>query len=366
MSDALADMYINPGWVPCRAEDEAGAGVLSAVEMDRAWRTITAWPDYAPTPLRPLPGLAAVLGLGAVLCKDESHRFGAGGVKALGAPYGLQTLLAGRDLTQPFTAVAATDGNHGLALAWAARRCGGRARIFVGRDVDSVRLSRIRAFDAEIVVIDGTYDDAVLAARDAAAEPDCLLVADTDYGGDLDVCRAIMAGYAVLGEEAWEQGLSVQPPTHVFLQCGVGGVAGGVSALLWHRLAPAVPRVILVEPTTAACALSSLRAGRPVQVAGDLRTRMAGLSCGRLSQPAWDILSRVVLAGIAIGDACAERAQDVLSLGESGDPGLATWDTGVSGLAGLIAAAGNSECRRALGLDVTSRVFVVNSEGPPP
>ncbi len=363
--DAPVDLQINDAWRRDLPYSGAAA-VVDAAAMDEAAQAIASWPGYAPTPLLWLPGLARRLRLGAIACKDESRRFGVGGVKALGAPYGLEVLLRDHDPATPFTAIAATDGNHGLALAWAARRRGGRAAIFVGRDVDAVRLKRIRDQGAEIEVIDGTYDDAVLAAERAAEEPGCLLVTDTDYVGDHPVVRAIMAGYGVLAAEAWAAGLADAPPSHVFLHCGVGGMAGGVTAGLWRRTSPATPRVVTVEPAAAACALASLRAGRSTAVGGSLRTRMAGLACGRLSLPAWEILSRAAAAALAIGDGLAAAVQRDLSTGAFGDPPLATGDTGVAGLAGLIAAACDAGCRERLALGPGSRVLVVNSEGPLP
>jgi diaminopropionate ammonia-lyase len=363
----VAAVQLNRRWRARRAFGETAAEGISPDEMDAARRDISGWPEYAPTPLLFLSGLAARLGVAAVACKDESRRFGAGGVKALGAPHGLRTLLrregtAGRS----FTAVAATDGNHGLAVAWGARREGGEALIFVGRDIGEIRLARLRAQGADVRIVEGTYDDAVAAAAEEARRPGRLLVTDTDPDGGLPVARAIMAGYAVLAAEAWEQGLKALAPTHLFLQCGVGGVAGGVAAAIWRRTSPQVPRVVTVEPVAAACAQASLRAGRMMTVKGDLRTRMAGLSCGRLSHPAWRILSRVAFAGMTVTEDFAARTQRALGDGEFGDPPLATWDTGASGLAGLVAAASDDDCRRRLGLDADSRVFAINTEGPPP
>ena len=356
----LSDVVINSAW-----RSRAEFATADAAEFDHAVRSIRAEADYAPTALMQLPALASRLGLATIRCKDESRRFGVGGVKALGAPHGLRVLLEERTTAAPFVAAAATDGNHGLALAWAARRQGGRARIFVGRDVDAVRLARIRAQDAEVIIVDGTYDDAVLVAERAEREEGALLVTDTDYLGDRRVCAAIMAGYGLVAEEAWDQGLSSSPPTHIFLQCGVGGVAAGVAAGLWRRMSPDVPRVVTVEPAAAACVLESLRAGTPTMVGGHLRTRMAGLACGRMTAPAWTVLSRVAHAAIAIDDDVAADVQAHLVDGEWGDQPLSTWDTGIAGIAGLVAAAGNTRCRRLLGLDGTSRVLVVNTEGPP-
>lgn len=363
---AVTDAFFDGGWRPDAPFAGPPAAALPPAAMDRACSVITAWPEYRPSPLRELPALAARLGIGEVWCKDESGRFGVGGVKALGAPYGLSVLLETLGVpAAACTAVAATDGNHGLALGWAARRFGCTARIFVGRDVDAPRLARIRSTGAEIEIVDGTYDDAVLAAeRLARSDRSVLLVTDTDYDGDKPVCQAIMAGYAVLAEESWRDTLEARPPTHVFLQCGVGGLAGGVAAGLWRRMDGRPPRVVTVEPADAACLLASLRAGRPAAVSGSLRTRMAGLACGRPTLPAWEILSGVAAGTIAISDIHAEAVQGSLASGDYGDPPLAVGDTGIAGIAGLIAAAAQPELRKRFGLDGKSRILVVNSEGP--
>lgn len=361
-------LYHNPFWRPDRPYG-AVAESLWPEEMDRAAEVIAEWPEYRPTPLRSLSGLARHLGLGAILCKDEAERFGLGGVKALGAPYGLHVLLQEKSAiaADQCTAIAATDGNHGLAVAWAATRWGCRSLIFVGRDVNVGRLARIRAAGAAIEVIDGTYDDAVLAAeRRAAADPTALLVTDTDYTATLPVGRAIMAGYALLAAEAWRDGLADPPPTHIFLHCGVGTMAAGITAGLWRHLDPATPRVVTVEPVAAACVLASLRAGRPVQVEGTLTTRMAGLACGRPSLPAWTVLSKAAFAGMTVGEDTAAAVQEGLATGAYGDPPLLGGDTGIAGLAGLLAAATDAEARGRLDLGPDSRVFVVNSEGPSP
>lgn len=331
--------------------------------MTRAFERIRQLADYTPTPLREMPGLAGRLGLGAVLIKDESQRFGLGGVKALGAPYGLWTELERLGVPpHEITAIAATDGNHGLALAWAARELGCQARIFVGSAVDRPRVARIADCGAEVVVIDGTYDDAVAAAELAANVPGALLITDTDYVGDVPVTRAIMAGYSVLAQEVCTQ-TEVARLTHVFLQCGVGGVAAAIVAGLRHG-SGCLPKVVAVEPERAASMLASLDAGRPVQIEGDLHTRMIGLACGRPSAPAWEILCETVFAAMTVDEASAVRVQALLAAGVDGDPPLHAGDTGIAGVAALCVAADDPDCRTRLGLDANSRVLLISSEGP--
>jgi diaminopropionate ammonia-lyase len=359
---AVVPLFINADW---RGDLPYDGSVLSRADMADAAEVVKLFPGYAPTPLRSLAGLAGTLGLGEVSVKDEAARFGMGGIKALGAPYGLRCLLARQPLpASSYTAVAATDGNHGLALAWAARQFGCHACIYVGKAVGQERRELIRSLGAELVVIDGTYDAAVAAAEEAARDPRVLLVTDTDYAGDLPVTRAIMAGYSVLAQELARQA-DLTRYTHVFLQCGVGGVAAGIAAGLWLQLGRP-PRVVTVEPANAACLFASLRAGHPVQVAGMLETRMIGLACGQPSLPAWNILSRVACAAMTLDDADARLTQDALATGVAGDPALLSGATGIAGIAGLCAAAGNAGARAALGLSAASRVLLVSSEGMRP
>lgn len=365
-------MFFQPVDVlPC----EHAGGLPEALLAD-AVHTLRGWPEYRATPLLGMPGLARALGLGQVWVKDESARFGKGGVKALGAPYALQRLLRTHGGGEDWCAVAATDGNHGLALAWAARRLGGRARIFVGQGVDALRVQRIRDEGAEVVAVAGTYDDAVLAAAYAAGAPGCLLVSDTDETPGDAVVESIMAGYALLGSELASQlddRLAIinplagpspgEAPTHFFLQCGVGGVAAGVLSGLFAA-STYRPRVITVEPERAACVRDSLCTGRLVSVPGGLETRMVGLSCGRPSASAFALLRRWASAALTVPEATAAQLQAQLSAGAFGDAPLATGDTGVAGLAGLWQAASDRQLREALGLDACSRVLAINSEGP--
>lgn len=341
-------------------------------DIYQAFDLISSWPEYRQSPLIRANGLARELGLGTVWIKDESKRFGLGGVKALGAPYGLKQQLLKRGLIPEnpqcadYTAVAATDGNHGLAVAWAARKFGCHARIYVGSEVDQARITRIIDNGAEIVRIDGTYDDAVLAAEHAAQSPDVLLITDTDYGNELDVTRDIMAGYAVLGIECARQLRDENiTPDHVFLQCGVGGMAAGCAIGLWHESGQK-PNVCTVEATNAACIQASLATGELTSVPGKLLTRMIGLSCGKPSLPAFEILREVSTQSIAIDDDVALLVQNALSAGINGDAPLETWDTGIAGIAGLWHVAKNNDLRARFGLNAQSNVLVINSEGPIP
>lgn len=254
--------------------------VLPEAGFHRVRAEIAAWPGYAPTPLRDLPAIAREAGLGAIRLKDEAGRFGLGSFKALGGAYAVADLLAdelarrevtpaatsaelmaGRwwEATGTITVTCATDGNHGRAVAWGAQRCHCRAVIFVHETVSEARAAAIAAYGAEIRRVGGTYDDAVRAASEAAEAQGWFVVSDTSWPGYTRVPQAIMQGYRVMAAEAAEQ-WDGAPPTHVFIQGGVGGVAAAVSVQMRMVLSPA-PRLIVVEPDQAACLLASAELG---------------------------------------------------------------------------------------------------------
>ncbi|NLH83671.1 MAG: diaminopropionate ammonia-lyase [Phyllobacteriaceae bacterium] len=356
------------------------AGVLSPERFAEAAAEIVGWPGYAPTPLPALPGLARRLGIGALHYKDESGRFGLGSFKSLGGAHAVFRLLGreivrrGATATPPsradlvssrfrsivasITVTCATDGNHGRSVAWGAKLFGCRAVIYVQKDVTPARREAIAALGATVVRVEGTYDEAVRRADADAAQNGWFVVSDTSYPGYVDVPCDVMAGYGVMAGEVIAA-LS-EPPTHVFLQVGVGGLAAAVIARTVEAWGAARPRFVSVEPKTAACLLPSLSAGRRITAEGGLDTVMAGLACGEVSLTAWEILEAGIDDALAIDDAVAMRAMRLLA---DGEPAIVGGESGVAGLAGLIAAAESPALARALGLDPTTRVVVFGSEG---
>jgi diaminopropionate ammonia-lyase len=355
-----------------------GIVVLPAGGYRRAKAEITRWPGYAPTSLRPLAALAQAAGVGAVFLKDEADRFGLGSFKALGGAYAVADvllaelarrgvapsaetgdLLARRYPTGDITVACATDGNHGRSVAWGAQRFGARCCIFVHETVSQTRVDAIARYGAEVRRVPGTYDDAVRAAAAAAELQGWLIVSDTSWPGYTEVPRLIMQGYRLMADEAldqWQEGQGT-PPTHVFVQAGVGGVAAAVSAQMRARLRPP-PALVVVEPDRAACLLASAEAGKPAAVEGELDTIMAGLACGEPSLLAWQELERAATAYLAIDDAEAIAAMRLLA-----QLGVVSGESGAAGVAGLLAAARDESARSALGLGADSRVLLFSTEG---
>lgn len=337
-----------------------GTVVLPASGFRRAAQDIRGWPGYAPTPLRDVSALAAECRVAAVRIKDESSRFGLGSFKALGGPYAVVRAAAAADARGDgaITVTCATDGNHGRAVAWGARRLGLRCVIYVHATVSQRRADAIAAYGAEIRRMPGTYDDAVRACAAAAAEAGWTVVSDTSWPGYTTVPVDVMQGYRLMADEAltqWEDGR----PTHVFVQAGVGAAAAAVSVQLRAREAPAtVPKLVIVEPDRAACLLQSARAGAIQSVAGELDTIMAGLACGEPSLLAWAELARATFAFIEIPDEAAAEAMRGLAR-----EGIVSGETGAAGLAGLQRVCSDTGAREALGLTEASRVLLFSTEG---
>jgi diaminopropionate ammonia-lyase len=332
--------------------------ILSLAAEEVARREISAWPGYAPTPLRDLQSIARELGLAAVAFKEEQHRFGLRSFKALGGAYAVKKLAAAPG-GPPAAVCCATDGNHGRSVAWGAREAGLRCVIYIHEGVSEGRAQAIRGFGAEVRRVGGNYDDSVrIAAADAAREG-WTVVSDTSWEGYQDIPRDVMQGYGVMvGEAIAQGGGGARPPTHVFVQGGVGGIAAATVAHLWERFGAARPRVVVVEPDKADCLTRSAEQGRVVHLSGDLDTIMAGLSCGEPSPLAWAVLDPGADAFMAIGDAAIAPAMRALAA-----LGVVGGESGVAGLAGLRIAATDRAMRAALGLDASSRVLLFGTEG---
>lgn len=358
---------------------EAFKATLSHAGHVRAAKVISSWPGYAPTPLASLPTLAERLGVAAVHYKDEGGRFGLGSFKALGGAYAVFRLLAAelrrrdggvdeaalaagrlKEAARTVTVCCATDGNHGRSVAWGARMFGARAVIFIHASVSEGRAEAIRRYGAEVVRTSGNYDDSVREADRTAAANGWFVVSDTSYPGYTDVPRDVMQGYAVMVAEAL--GALDAPPSHVFVQGGVGGLAAAIIAHLWEAYGADMPAIVVVEPDKAACLYESARAGKPTAVAGDLDTVMAGMACGEPSLIAWPLLASGASAFMTIADQAALATMQLLASGAAGAT-IVGGESGVAGLAGLIAAAGQPDWRQALGLDSASRVLLFGSEG---
>lgn len=331
-------------------------------------------PGYSRTPLQALPAVAAGLGLERLWVKDESTRFELPAFKILGASWASFLALCERceldpgEQSWPFERlgaegrrlglrlVAATDGNHGRAVARSAGWFGCGCRILVPAGMAAARIRAIESEGASVEVCEGSYDDAVEAAR-ALADDATIVVADTSWEGYTQIPRWVSGGYATIFREVDGQ-LAGEPrgPDVVFVQVGVGALA---SAAISHYVRGEAddPLVVVVEPLTAACAFASAEAGRPRAVPGPHPSVMAGLNCGNVSPVARPFLDRGVSAYLAISDEAAEHAVRQLAA-----QGVGAGETGAASFAGLSALC--REASSALGgREGWSRALVLVTEG---
>lgn len=330
----------NPSKVPISSPSEAE-------EILSFHKTL---PDYAPTPLVPLNKIAGKLGVESLLIKDEGKRFGLKAFKALGASYAVFRLLyersggslkredfiaeKGRKLADGMIFSCATDGNHGRAVAWVARLLGRPAVIFVPRGTVPARIEAIESEGAKVIVVNGSYDDAVRCAAEEAQGERRFIIADTGYPGYMDIPLYIQQGYLTLFQEISlqlkEQGEKL--PDIVFIQAGVGAFASAAASFFHDPLS--CPRLISVEPTATDCLLRSAKAGdgRPHTIISTEDTIMAGLNCGTPSLTAWPVVRDRFNAFIAVEDNYAEEAMMLLA-----DEGVVSGESGAAGLAALIA-----------------------------
>jgi diaminopropionate ammonia-lyase len=320
-------------------------------------------PAYAATPLLDLPPLARRLGVAQVLAKDEGQRM-LGSFKSLGGTWaGLRALARAAGLplealldparrpAAPLPAlVCASDGNHGLAVAAAARFAGGTARVFLHAGVPEARARRIAAEGAAIAWVGGTYDDAVDAAAAAARSGAGILVADTAGDPADPVVADVMAGYGVMAAEIREQvdAAGHPRPTHLLVQAGVGGLAAALADGLAGWMAPPA-HVLVAEPEGVACVAAALEAGHTLRLPGSLDTLAEMLSCGEASAPALAMLRRHGAVGVAVPEAALAAAPALLR--ECGGP--STTPSGATGLAALLAG---------LPLPPDSRVLIIVTE----
>jgi diaminopropionate ammonia-lyase len=333
-------------------------------------------PGYGETPLVDAPRLADVLGIGKVFVKDESSRLGLPAFKVLGASWAVYRTLEERlggegfgdwmeigelrarlEPLRPLSLVAATDGNHGRAVARVARLLGLGARIFVPRDMTVARREAIAGEGAEVVWVDGTYDDAV----ERSAEADGFLISDMSWPGYERVPSWVIEGYSTMlweiEDELGRRG--ERGPDLVVVQVGVGAFAAAVARHFCRPGASPRPKLVGVEPAGAACLFESVAAGHIVSVPGPHDSIMAGLNCGRPSLVAWPTLSRSIDLLVSVDD---EPTREAMRL--AAGSGIVSGETGAAGLGGLLELMrSGEEARRALGVSRETRVLLFNCEG---
>lgn len=366
--------------------DDKNLSIMSVQEVAKARKFHESFPQYSVTPLADLKKMAEFLGLESVKVKDESWRFGLNAFKVLGGSYAIARYIAdqtGTDVSElPYdvlkseelkhkfgsaTFFSATDGNHGRGVAWAANQLGQKAVIIMPKGSTQTRLNNILAENAKAWISDVNYDECVRQAAKLASETEHgVVVQDTAWEGYEKIPSWIMQGYGTMASEAGEQ--FGEKPTHIFIQAGVGSLAGAVVGYFSNLYKNNSPVMIVVEAEAAACLYKGAAAGdgKPRIVDGDMDTIMAGLACGEPNITSWDILKNHVKCFIAAEDIVATRGMRMLNAPLKGDSQVTSGESGAApfgALAMIMKFDEYKDLRNELGLNKNSRVLLFSTEG---
>jgi len=366
-------------------ETALGGDISLRESLERAESEISSWPDYHHTPLTELSGLAEKAEVECLLYKDEGSRFGLNSFKAMGGGYAVSRivarhlmqsttpagyvtsteLLSGRsaEVTSQVTVTCATDGNHGRSVAWAAREFGCRSVIYMASIVSPFRERAIVALGADVVRSTGNHETAAAECRAMAREKGWFVVSETENATEPEIAADTFAGYSVIMSEAAAQLPGGQPPTHVFVQAGVGGLAATVAVYCGMHWPNQRPKLVVVESDQADCILRSVDAGEPVVVTGDLVTVMAGLAAGEVSSYAWSVLKTGADYVMTISDDAAIATMRLLASPQSGDPPIVAGESGVASLAAALLATQDNATREQLGITPAARILTIGTEG---
>ena len=370
--------------------DDKFLDLMSEENVTKANEFHKSFPQYSVTPLQKLSALASYLGVKGIYCKDESYRFGLNAFKVLGGSYAMGRYIAkelGRDISQlPYNVLSsdklreefgqatfftATDGNHGRGVAWADKRLGQKAVVRMPKGTTKTRFDNIAKEGAEVTIEEVNYDDCVrMAAAEAAKTEHGIIVQDTAWAGYEEIPSWIMQGYGTLVLEADKQlkENGVDRPTHVFVQAGVGSLAGAVVGYFAHKYKENPPVMVVCEASAADCLYrSAVQAdGNLVNVTGDLQTIMAGLACGEGNTIGWDILKNHVTVFASCPDWMSAKATRIYANPLENDPHIISGESGSVPL-GLAYTALHDEdakdLKEALKLDENSNILVISTEG---
>ena len=369
-------------------EKQKGIEFLRDKEISKVKGFHESIPQYERTPLVKLENLAKMLGVKGVYLKDESYRFGLNAFKVLGGSFAMAKYMAdklGKDISElPYeklisdevrnelgdiTFFTATDGNHGRGVAWTANKLKQKSVVYMPKGSSLIRLNNIKAEGAKASITELNYDDAVRLATEDAAKVGGIVVQDTAWEGYEDIPAWIMQGYGTMAKEAVEQlsEYGVERPTHVFIQAGVGSLAGAVQGYMAAKFEEC-PITVVVEADKADCFYKSAEAGdgKPRFVGGDMQTIMAGLACGEPNTIGFEILKNYSEAFISAPDWVSAKGMRILGNPLVGDEKVISGESGAVTTGTLVSIMQDeslAELRKALKLDENSKVLLISTEG---
>jgi len=332
--------------------------VLPRHEIDEAYKIISRWDNYSPTPLISLKKLSEKLKLNNIFYKDESKRFHLKSFKALGGAYAVEKVTKEKKET---TVSTATAGNHGRSVAWGSKRLGLKCKIFISEYVSEFRAKVMRDFGAEVIRVKGNYDNSLKECIKQSKQNNWQIVQDVAWQDYKFVPRLTMAGYSVMMKEISEQ-INNQKISHVILQAGVGGMAAamvaGIAKYLNH-----VPQIIVVEPESAACVLESIKAGEIKKISIKKESLMGGMSCDEVSMVPWEILKNSVNYCVTVSDNYISKTVKSLSNCEFSKEKIIGGECSTPGIISLTGLCNDAEIKKKINLNDQSNVLLFGCEG---
>ena len=331
--------------------------ILNSDLLEDAYKTISKWQKYQPTPLESLNKLSKELNLKNIFYKDESKRFGLKSFNALGGAYAVEKITKGE---KGITVSTATAGNHGKSVAWGAQNLGLDCKIFISENVSETRADEMRNLGAEVVRVKGNYEDSLNVCKEESKKKNWEIIQDVAWPDYELVPKFTMAGYSTMIKE-----ISVQTNeyiTHIFMQAGVGGMAAGLIAGVANYFKK-VPKIIIVEPENANCVMQSIKNNSPTRVDIEKESIMGGMSCGEVSLIPWQILNNSVNSCISVSDKFVSQTVAMLADKVLSDISIIGGECSTPGITSLISCCNNEETKSALEINENSNILLIGCEG---
>ncbi len=331
---------------------------LSKEDIDEAYLNISSWKGYSPTPLIELNKLSKELHLNKIFYKDESKRFDLKSFKALGGAYAVEKISKGN---KEIVVATATAGNHGRSVAWGAKRLGLKCKIFISEFVTNARGKAMADLGADVIKVKGNYENSLIECIKQSTQNNWQIVQDVAWKDYMLVPKYTMAGYTVMMKEIVDQ-IEQDKISHVILQAGVGGMAGAMIAGI-ARYLENIPKIIVVEPESAACVLESIRTGKIEKIDIKRESLMGGMSCGEVSLVPWEILKNSVKYCISLPDDDIAKTMKLLGNASFSNDKIIAGENSAPGVICLITCCEDSKIKEKMELNKDSNILLIGCEG---
>ena len=331
--------------------------ILNSDLLEDAYKTISKWQKYQPTPLESLNKLSNELKLKNIFYKDESKRFGLKSFKALGGAYAVEKITKGK---KDVIVSTATAGNHGKSVAWGAKNLGLNCKIFISENVSETRAEEMRNLNADVIRVKGNYEDSLNFCKEESKKNNWEIIQDVAWPDYELVPKLTMAGYSTIIKEITVQ--TNEYITHIFLQAGVGGMAAGLVAGVANYFKK-VPKIIIVEPENANCVMQSIENNTPTSVDIKKESIMGGMSCGEVSLVPWQILKNSVNNCVSVSDKFVSQTVAMLADKIVCDISIEGGECSTPGITSLISCCNNDETKSALEINENSNILLIGCEG---